>query len=158
MKSVRSRLWRLVPVLVVVAGLVIGRPRGPEARAGEAEAGEVAVKPVGSPASAPSASRPGADLSSVDGAQRRAQIERVIAAMDRTGAPPAGVAQGGRRGSRRGVFQNAEGRLPRKPRGYWIESDVWPKHGPRDTERLVFGREGEVYWTRDHYETFVRLR
>nr|MBP6705363.1 hypothetical protein [Vicinamibacteria bacterium] len=35
---------------------------------------------------------------------------------------------------------------------------VWPKDGPRDAERLVFGREGEVYWTRDHYETFVRLR
>jgi len=82
----------------------------------------------------------------------------VIEAMDRTGAPPEGVAQGGRRGGRKGVFQNAEGRLPRQVQGYWIESDVWPKDGPRDAERLIFGRDREVYWTRDHYETFVRLR
>ncbi|MBP9947965.1 MAG: hypothetical protein KBH14_16285 [Vicinamibacteria bacterium] len=78
--------------------------------------------------------------------------------MDRTGKPPRGVFQGGRRSGKKGVFVNAERRLPQRPAGYWIESDVWPKDGPRDAERLVFGREGEVYWTRDHYETFVRLR
>lgn len=94
------------------------------------------------------------DLSVVDGAARRAQIERVVLAMDRTGAPPEGVVQGGRRG----VFRNAEGRLPRRPAGYWIESDVWPQKGRRGTERLVFGRRGEVYYTRDHYESFARLR
>ena len=100
----------------------------------------------------------GLDLSQVPDARHRSQIERVVESMDATGVPPRGVIQGGRRGGARGVFQNAEGRLPRKPRGYWVESDVWPKTGPRDAERLIFGREREVYWTRDHYETFVRLR
>jgi guanyl-specific ribonuclease Sa len=116
------------------------------------------------PAANPLATIPAADsertldLRGVADSEHRAQIQRVIEAMDRTGAPPDGVAQGGRRGGRKGVFQNAEGRLPRQVQGYWIESDVWPKNGPRDAERLIFGREREVYWTRDHYETFVRLR
>lgn len=97
---------------------------------------------------------PQLDLSAVRAPGHRAQIARVVESMDRTGAPPPGVVQGGRRG----VFRNAEGLLPRQRLGYWIESDVWPKKGPRDAERLVFGRGREVYWTRDHYQSFVRLR
>lgn len=82
-----------------------------------------------------------------------------MAAFDRTGSPPAGVAQGGRRGGRRGVFDNAEGRLPRRGPGYYRESDVWPRGpGGRGAERLVFGNAGEVYYTADHYRSFVRLR
>jgi len=78
--------------------------------------------------------------------------------MRRTGRPPAGVAQGGRPGGKRGLFENGEGKLPPRPRGYYIESDIWPR-GPaaRGAERLVFGREGEVYYTGDHYRTFQRL-
>jgi guanyl-specific ribonuclease Sa len=98
------------------------------------------------------------DLSSVKDAAHRERIARVVESMDRTGSPPEGVFQGGRRGGRRGVFLNAEGRLPRKRAGYWIESDVWPKKGPRGAERLIFGRDLEVYWTKDHYQTFSRLR
>ncbi len=79
--------------------------------------------------------------------------------MDRTGLPPAGIAQGGRRGSQRAVFQNLERRLPAKPPGYYRESDVWPRgSGSRGAERLVFGREGQVYYSKDHYRSFVRLR
>ncbi|HQZ18612.1 MAG TPA: ribonuclease domain-containing protein [Vicinamibacteria bacterium] len=157
MKPARSGPRRLVLVLIVLAGVVLGRSRGADTRA---------TAPVAPPA--PAAARSGAtadsatpatlDLRAVDSAEHRAQIERVVEAMDLTGEPPAGVAQGGRRGGPKGVFQNAEGRLPRRRLGYWVESDVWPKNGPRDAERLIFGREREVYWTRDHYETFVRLR
>lgn len=88
-----------------------------------------------------------------------AQIRRVIESMDSTGHPPRGVAQGGRRGGRRGVFENAEGQLPRKPPGYYIETDVWPRRASgRGAQRLVFGREREVYYTANHYRTFVRVR
>jgi guanyl-specific ribonuclease Sa len=88
-----------------------------------------------------------------------AQIRKVVESMDRTGLPPAGVMQGGRRGSQRAVFQNLERRLPAKPPGYYRESDVWPQgSGSRGAERLVFGREGQVYYSKDHYRSFVRLR
>jgi guanyl-specific ribonuclease Sa len=87
------------------------------------------------------------------------QVTRVIESMDRTGHPPAGVAQGGRRGGQRGVFQNLEGRLPAQPPGYYTETDVWPRGaGGRGTRRLIFGRGGEVYYTADHYRTFVKVR
>jgi guanyl-specific ribonuclease Sa len=87
------------------------------------------------------------------------QIAIVVGNMDRTGRPPSGVAQGGRKGSRSGVFQNAERRLPVRAPGYYKESDVWPRRaGARGAERLVFGREGEVYFSPDHYRSFVRLR
>jgi hypothetical protein len=87
------------------------------------------------------------------------QVMRVVESFDRTGQPPAGVSQGGRRHGGRGVFENAEGRLPRREPGYYVESDVWPR-GPegRGAERLVFGRAGEVYYSADHYRTFRRVR
>ena len=88
-----------------------------------------------------------------------AQVAAVVLSMDRTGRPPDGVAQGGRKGGRKGMFQNAEGRLPAQPPGYYTESDVWPRGtGGRGTHRLIFGRGGEVYYTADHYRTFVKVR
>jgi len=87
------------------------------------------------------------------------QIALVIESMDRTGRPPDGVAQGGRRHGPRGAFENAEGRLPRQGPGYYTETDVWPRGaGGRGARRLIFGRGGEVYYTADHYRTFVRVR
>jgi guanyl-specific ribonuclease Sa len=87
------------------------------------------------------------------------QVALVIDSVDRTGHPPAGVAQGGRRRGKRGTFENAEGRLPRQADGYYTESDIWPRGaGGRGARRLIFGRGGEVYYTADHYRTFVRVR
>jgi len=87
------------------------------------------------------------------------QVAIVVESMDRTGSPPAGVAQGGRSSGRRGIFDNAEGRLPRQPGGYYMETDVWPRsEGGRGARRLIFGRGREVYYTPDHYRTFVRIR
>jgi guanyl-specific ribonuclease Sa len=87
------------------------------------------------------------------------QVALVVESMDRTGHPPAGVAQGGRRGRARGTFENAEGRLPAQPPGYYTETDVWPRGASgRGTQRLIFGRGGEVYYTADHYRTFARVR
>ena len=83
----------------------------------------------------------------------------MVESMDRTGRPPAGIEQGGRRGGQRGVFQNLEGRLPAQPPGYYTETDVWPRGASgRGTRRLIFGRGGEVYYTADHYRTFVKVR
>ncbi len=98
-------------------------------------------------------------LRALGDANLAAQIRRVVASLDATGRPPDGVAQGGRRGGSRGTFQNAEGRLPRRAPGYYVESDVWPR-GPtgRGALRLIVGRQGEVFFSSDHYRSFVRLR
>ncbi len=117
-------------------------------------------RPVASAAPAAASPVPDSSLESLLGDARLAvQVRAVIDSVDATGAPPAGVTQGGRRGGARGVFMNAEGRLPPEPHGYYLETDVWPRgrHG-RGPERLIFGRGREVYYTGDHYRTFVRVR
>ncbi len=89
----------------------------------------------------------------------RSQIDDVVRHFDEFRTPPPGVRQGIRAGGERGVFQNVDGTLPRHadPR-YYTEMDVWAGTGPRGTERLVIGRGGEVYYTPNHYESFVRIR
>jgi filamentous hemagglutinin len=56
-------------------------------------------------------------------------------------------------------FQNRERRLPAKSAGHYREwvhptPDV-PGPGP---QRIVTGRNGEAYYTPDHYRTFRRIR
>jgi guanyl-specific ribonuclease Sa len=110
-------------------------------------------------AAPPAAAAANERLASLGSRALEDQVRLVIRSFDETGRPPDGVAQGGRRGGPRGVFDNAQGRLPRKPPRYYAESDVWPRgSGGRGAERLIFGKEGEVYYTPDHYESFVRVR
>ncbi len=56
------------------------------------------------------------------------------------------------------VFQNRERRLPRKPPGYYHEF-VQPTPGVNGPgpQRIVVGRDGETFYTPDHYRTFQRL-
>jgi filamentous hemagglutinin len=56
------------------------------------------------------------------------------------------------------VFGNREGRLPKKPSG-WYREYVIPTAGVSGPgpQRLVVGRDGEVFYTPDHYETFRQL-
>jgi filamentous hemagglutinin len=57
------------------------------------------------------------------------------------------------------VFENREGRLPRKPSGYYHEF-VQPTPGDSGPggQRVVMGSNGEIYYTPDHYHTFRRIR
>ncbi|WP_291377441.1 RHS repeat-associated core domain-containing protein [Demequina sp.] len=82
------------------------------------------------------------------------QIENVVTSLRTTGRPPAGVRQGKAPGAPRGEFQNSQGRLPQQAPGYYTESDVWPGVGPRGTERIVIGGNGEAWYSPDHYGTF----
>ena len=56
------------------------------------------------------------------------------------------------------TFENRERRLPRQPSGYYKEyvhpTDGLDGPGP---QRVVIGKEGEVYYTADHYRTFQRV-
>jgi ribonuclease T1 len=56
------------------------------------------------------------------------------------------------------VFNNYERRLPLQPRGHYREYTVaTPGLDHRGARRIVAGRTAEMYYTRDHYTTFVRL-
>lgn len=56
------------------------------------------------------------------------------------------------------VFGNREGRLPAKPRGYYHEYTVeTPGASDRGARRLIRGDGGELYYTHDHYRTFLRI-
>lgn len=56
------------------------------------------------------------------------------------------------------VFQNREGRLPKKSAGYYHEYvHPTPGIGGPGPQRIVTGERGEVYYTPDHYGTFTRL-
>src|SRR5437868_9825545 len=53
------------------------------------------------------------------------------------------------------VFNNRQGQLPKKARGYYHEYTVrTPGARERGARRIISGREGEAYYTDDHYRTF----
>jgi ribonuclease T1 len=57
------------------------------------------------------------------------------------------------------VFMNREGQLPQRERGYWREYTVpTPGESDRGARRIVAGRGGELYYTADHYRSFVRVK
>ncbi|MBQ9270294.1 MAG: ribonuclease [Oscillospiraceae bacterium] len=51
-------------------------------------------------------------------------------------------------------FGNYEGLLPD---GKYKECDVNYDGGYRDAERLIYGEDGSVYYTNDHYKSFTQL-
>jgi ribonuclease T1 len=56
------------------------------------------------------------------------------------------------------TFGNREGRLPAKPRGHYREFTVpTPGASNRGARRVVRGKTGETFYTRDHYRTFMRI-
>lgn len=56
------------------------------------------------------------------------------------------------------IFQNRERRLPRHPSGYYHEYTVeTPGSADRGARRLITGEEGEIFYTDDHYNTFVQV-
>lgn len=56
------------------------------------------------------------------------------------------------------TFGNRERLLPPAPRGYYREYTV-PTPGARDrgARRIVAGREGDLYYSDDHYRSFRRI-
>lgn len=57
------------------------------------------------------------------------------------------------------TFENREGLLPDRQRGYYREYTVpTPGEDDRGARRLVVGEAGEVYYTADHYQSFTQIR
>lgn len=56
------------------------------------------------------------------------------------------------------VFGNLEGLLPKQPRGYYREFTVrTPGSRDRGARRIIAGRDGDLYYTSDHYESFRQI-
>jgi len=57
------------------------------------------------------------------------------------------------------TFQNRENRLPRKPAGYYKEyvNPTPGENGP-GPQRIIIGKEDEVWYTPDHYKTFKQIK
>ena len=56
------------------------------------------------------------------------------------------------------VFANRERRLPPRGRGYYREYTVkTPGMRDRGPRRIVAGRDGDYYYSDDHYRTFRRI-
>ncbi|HNI70216.1 MAG TPA: ribonuclease domain-containing protein [Marmoricola sp.] len=56
------------------------------------------------------------------------------------------------------VFGNYEGHLPSRPRGFYREYTVpTPGDFSRGARRIVAGRDGLLYYTDDHYNSFRRV-
>lgn len=56
------------------------------------------------------------------------------------------------------VFHNSEGMLPREPDGYYREYTApTPGSTDRGARRIITGKDGEFYYTPDHYDTFRRV-
>jgi ribonuclease T1 len=56
------------------------------------------------------------------------------------------------------VFADYERHLPDRPRGYYREYTVdTPGSADRGARRIVAGRDGDFYYTQDHYNSFTRI-
>ncbi|GAB6903376.1 hypothetical protein JCM9957A_64680 [Kineosporia succinea] len=100
---------------------------------------------------------PHVDLSGVP-EDLRAQTDAVITSMDLDGSRPPGVRFGGSKDAP-GIYSGNG--LPARGDRYYVESDVVPtlRGQKRDhPARLVFGAAGDVWFSPDHYETFIPLR
>ncbi len=54
-------------------------------------------------------------------------------------------------------FGNREGFLPKDKDRQYYEADICYDGGFRGPERIVYSNDGLVYYTKDHYKTFVLL-
>lgn len=94
----------------------------------------------------------GDGLASVRLADLPLQARRTVALIDAGGPFP--YAKDG------ATFNNFEGVLPSRPRGYYREYTVQtPGERDRGARRIVTGdRDRELFYTADHYDTFVRVQ
>jgi ribonuclease T1 len=84
-------------------------------------------------------------------AEERGAILATLALID--GGGPFPYAKDG------SIFSNREGRLPQHAAGYYREYTVETPSSPdRGARRIVAGDGGEIYYTRDHYGSFLQLK
>jgi len=132
----RKTLSGLAGLVIVVIAAVVG--------VNQAEGHD------GSPSAASSASSSGSS-GSIAVSALPSQAREVLDEIDHGGP----FEYPGKDGS---VFGNYEGVLPHEASGYYHEYTVdTPGAQTRGTRRIITGKNGELYWTADHYNTFQRI-
>jgi ribonuclease T1 len=138
-----TRVTRRYPLLAGIALLVVGLI---------AVAGYLATRSTTDTVPGPvsSAATPVSGLATVKASDLPKEAQQTLTLIDSNGPFPYD-----KDGS---VFANNEKLLPRKPNGYYREYTV-PTPGSRDrgARRLVAGRDGDVFYTSDHYESFRQV-
>lgn len=106
-----------------------------------------ATPPVHAPSVAPAAND---GLATIPFGALPPEAQRTIALIDRGGPFPY---------DRDGItFGNREGLLPSQANGYYREYTViTPGSADRGARRIIAGRDGQLYYTDDHYESFRRV-
>ncbi|CAN5208436.1 ribonuclease domain-containing protein [soil metagenome] len=106
--------------------------------------------PSAEPTSAPSVTQSDDGLTVVPRSELPAEADAILDRIDAGG--PFGYDRDG------ATFENREGLLPAADPGYYREYTVdTPGASDRGARRLVTGEGGEVYYTEDHYDSFVRV-
>jgi len=55
------------------------------------------------------------------------------------------------------VYENMDLRLPEKAGRVWYECDVDYTIGYRNNMRMVYSNDGLIFYTHNHYKTFVEV-
>lgn len=111
----------------------------------------LALAALGLPAGAQRESAPAAGVQEIAAADLPREGRDTLALIKKGGPFP--YAKDGT------TFGNREGRLPRQKRGYYREYTVrTPGERTRGARRIVAGKQGDYWYTDDHYATFRRIR
>ncbi|WP_194906549.1 ribonuclease domain-containing protein [Catenulispora rubra] len=132
---------RTTPLVALLALLIV-------AALGLAGCGSSSSKGSSSKAGSSSAAAKPAGMASIAEASLPAEARDVIKRID-----DGGTFQYRQDGV---TFQNRERQLPSEPSGYYREYTVaTPGAADRGARRLILGRNGELYYTPDHYKSFL---
>lgn len=126
---------RVLPTATVTPTVAANRPT------------PTATSPPRAPSAAPT---PNDGLATVPFASLPPEAQQTVALIDRGGPFPY---------DRDGItFGNREGLLPAQSNGYYHEyTVVTPGSADRGARRVIAGRDGQLYYTDDHYLSFRRV-
>lgn len=153
------RRYRAFLLLVAAAALVVwffapADQDGPPSSSDTETTSESRSEPTTSPSTPPASegTDPASGLPVVRLADLPPEAARTVELIDAGGPFPELEHDGG-------TFGNREELLPDQPDGYYREYTVpTPGAETRGARRIVAGRDGELYWTADHYSSFARIR
>ena len=149
--AIYARLAATIAVCVLLVGCsLLPSPAPTRAPRAATSAPPTRAKPTPAPQPTRTSAKPIDGFDTVTPAQLPPQARRTLALIAQGGPFP--YQQDG------AVFQNRERHLPRQPNGYYHEYTVeTPGSADRGARRIITGESGEIFYTADHYDTFVQV-